>query len=124
MHWPGSDSAKPLPHKRRRIRREQACRRAVELSPGCWERGRSVADFLMQRSELEKAKDICAAAADASPDIPNIYLKLAEISRQTAELGRKPEILRDRPATRALHSSAQGAGGGILLLPMVTRSAE
>jgi tetratricopeptide (TPR) repeat protein len=58
---------------------EQAYRKAVELG-GSLEARLSLADVLIQRGDLEKAKDVCTAALGNSPDMANIYVKLAEIS--------------------------------------------
>jgi tetratricopeptide (TPR) repeat protein len=59
---------------------EQAFRRAATLSPGNWEARLSVADCLIGRGQLEQARAECSAAAESSPDVANVYLKLAEIS--------------------------------------------
>jgi predicted Zn-dependent protease len=39
-----------------------------------------VVDSLFRRGDLEKAEAECLAAAGASPEVANVYLKLAEIS--------------------------------------------
>ncbi len=66
---------------------EDAFGRAVELAPGLLEARVSLADLLMQRGELEKATRVCAAALSDSPDMANIYLKLAEIRAKSQHYG-------------------------------------
>ncbi len=59
---------------------EQAYRRAMELAPGGVDARLNLADLLLRRGELGKAREICNTALNDSPDVANIYLKLAEIS--------------------------------------------
>jgi tetratricopeptide (TPR) repeat protein len=66
---------------------EDAFGRAVELAPGLLEARVNLADLLMQRGELENATRVCAAALSDSPDMANIYLKLAEIRAKSHHYG-------------------------------------
>jgi Tfp pilus assembly protein PilF len=59
---------------------EQAYRRAIELAPGLIEAHLNLADLLIQRGQLTEASAVCSTTLGDSPDMANIYLKLAEIS--------------------------------------------
>jgi tetratricopeptide (TPR) repeat protein len=58
----------------------QAFRRAIELAPGLIDARLNLADLLLRQGHPEEAEKICSAALGDSPEMANIYLKLAEIS--------------------------------------------